>query len=87
MTHYIPAYTERRLSRLQRAVCGVWIREQDHSAEPACAQCAAWLDADSREAAALAAKWDAEASCRHDWQEQPGEPPRDTCSLCGAVRW
>lgn len=22
----------------------------------------------------------------HDWQEQPGEPPRDVCSRCGAVR-
>jgi hypothetical protein len=24
--------------------------------------------------------------CDHDWQEQPGEPPVDTCSNCGAVR-
>lgn len=24
--------------------------------------------------------------CEHDWQEQPGEPPVDVCSRCGAVR-
>jgi hypothetical protein len=24
--------------------------------------------------------------CDHDWQEQPGEPPVDTCSRCGAER-
>ena len=24
--------------------------------------------------------------CEHDWQEQPGEPPVDVCSSCGAVR-
>jgi hypothetical protein len=27
-----------------------------------------------------------EATCDHDWQEQPGEPPFDVCSNCGAVR-
>jgi hypothetical protein len=26
------------------------------------------------------------APCDHDWQEQPGEPPIDTCSKCGARR-
>ncbi len=26
------------------------------------------------------------APCDHDWQEQPGEPPIDVCSSCGAVR-
>jgi hypothetical protein len=25
-------------------------------------------------------------TCEHDWQEQPGEPPVDVCSSCGAVR-
>lgn len=24
--------------------------------------------------------------CAHEWDEQPGEPPVDTCSRCGAVR-
>lgn len=24
--------------------------------------------------------------CRHRWEEQPGEPPVDACTLCGAVR-
>lgn len=24
--------------------------------------------------------------CEHDWQEQPGEPPVDTCFRCGAIR-
>jgi hypothetical protein len=24
--------------------------------------------------------------CDHDWQEQPGEPPVDTCSKCGGIR-
>lgn len=26
------------------------------------------------------------SDCAHDWQEQPGEPPVDVCSSCGAVR-
>lgn len=25
-------------------------------------------------------------SCIHEWHEQPGEPPVDVCSQCGAVR-
>lgn len=24
--------------------------------------------------------------CKHDWQEQPGEPPVDVCIQCGEVR-
>jgi hypothetical protein len=24
--------------------------------------------------------------CRHLWEEQPGEPPRDVCFHCGKVR-
>jgi hypothetical protein len=27
-----------------------------------------------------------ELVCEHEWQEQPGEPPVDTCSRCGEVR-
>jgi hypothetical protein len=25
--------------------------------------------------------------CEHDWQEQPGEPPKDVCPKCGATRY
>ena len=24
--------------------------------------------------------------CKHQWEEQPGEPPRDVCTSCGRVR-
>jgi hypothetical protein len=27
-----------------------------------------------------------ETTCEHEWQEQPGEPPIDVCSRCGAVQ-
>jgi len=27
-----------------------------------------------------------ELECEHDFQEQPGVPPRDVCSRCGEVR-
>ena len=27
------------------------------------------------------------ATCKHRWEEQPGEPPRDVCPKCGAVRY
>lgn len=26
-------------------------------------------------------------ACEHQWEEQPGEPPMDVCSSCGAVRY
>jgi len=35
----------------------------------------------------LVRKLEAAQETEHDWQEQPGEPPRDVCSACGAVRW
>lgn len=36
--------------------------------------------------AILAAQATAKPACVHDWQEQPGEPPRDVCSSCGLIR-
>ena len=60
MTHYIPAFTTVH-QRLQMAVCGKIIDQREHSAEATCPRCAAWIDADEKEAAALSALWDREA--------------------------
>lgn len=55
-THYLPKFVE---SRWPRAVCGQSARFQviDHSTEPTCPRCAAWLEADHEQAAALEALW------------------------------
>lgn len=49
-THYLPYFT-RSDGRVQRAVCGEMIHAVDHTAEPTCATCRRWLDADAAEAA------------------------------------
>ena len=59
MTHYLPAFTTYRLSR-QRAVCGAFIAPAQHSTEPSCAACVAWLEADDKVVLALREKWDGE---------------------------
>lgn len=61
MTHYLPAFTTRH-QRLQMAICGRIITQHEHSAEPTCPRCLAWLEADAAEARALAALWDAETA-------------------------
>ena len=60
VTHYIPAFTSMH-QRLQMAICGRIIAWNEHSPEPTCPRCAAWIDADEKEAAALSALWDREA--------------------------
>lgn len=49
-THYIPYFT-RTDGRVQRAVCGEMIHAVDHTPEPTCPQCKAWIDADAATAA------------------------------------
>jgi len=44
-THYIPSFTVAR-GHQQQAVCGAWAETaSQHSAEPTCPKCAAWLAA------------------------------------------
>lgn len=61
MTHYIACFPERD-GRWQRSVCGQSARFQviDHSTEPTCPRCAAWLEADHEQATALEALWQLE---------------------------
>jgi hypothetical protein len=49
-THYIPYFT-RADGKVQRAVCGEMIHAVDHTSDPTCPQCKAWIDADAAEAA------------------------------------
>lgn len=67
MTHYLPAFTTYRMSR-QRAVCGAFIAPTQHSAEPSCPHCEAWLQADDRVVLALREKWDQEDAERRSEQ-------------------
>jgi uncharacterized paraquat-inducible protein A len=64
-SHYLPAFTTRR-QRVQMAACGTFINPEEHSQEPTCARCKAWLDADTEEAAALAKLWDLEAETKRN---------------------
>lgn len=41
-THYIPAFTAIN-GRDQQAVCGLWVRADEHTTEPTCADCRAYL--------------------------------------------
>ena len=42
-THYIPPYTERN-GRSERAICGAWVDPRcDHSTDPTCETCKAYL--------------------------------------------
>ena len=60
-TCYIPAFTSVH-QRLQMAICGRIIDWREHSPEPTCPRCLAWLEADEAEAKALSALWDREAA-------------------------
>ena len=58
MTHYLPYFTQYRLHQ-QRAACGVFIEEKDHSPEPSCPQCLAWIQQGLKdtEAIVMAEDW------------------------------
>lgn len=45
-SHYIVAFTERN-GRMQRAACGAWVRQDEHSAEPTCLDCQDFLVRDA----------------------------------------
>lgn len=69
-THYFAVFAERD-ERWKRSVCGQSTRFQtlEHSAEPTCARCQAWLTADRDGAAALEALWAREADREHARKE------------------
>ena len=46
VTHYLPAYTEVN-GRQQKAACGRWIRAQEHSNEPTCDGCHAYVESEA----------------------------------------
>ena len=54
MTHYLPAYTRARRNLLQ-AACGEYVRPGQHSAEPDCAVCQAYVLAEADFDAAMEA--------------------------------
>lgn len=56
ITHYIPPFTETRgrgIHQMQRAFCGAWVEEAQHSAEPSCERCQEFLEADAKQLALL----------------------------------
>lgn len=63
-SHYIPYFAEMIRACVYRAVCGRSILEREHSADPSCSRCKAWLEADDQLAHELAAKWDAEDAAK-----------------------
>ena len=48
LTHYIPAFTvfRGREQRTQHAACGLFVSASEHSAEPTCEACLAYVNAD-----------------------------------------
>ncbi len=56
MSHYICAYT-RTNGRKQETACQTWAEAREHSAEPTCPLCAAWLQQDAEEAEQVAASF------------------------------
>ena len=54
-THYILALTERN-GRYQLAACNRWTLESEHSTEPTCSTCKAYVEDDSRELSAEAGR-------------------------------
>jgi hypothetical protein len=61
--HYVPFFAVPR-GRLHMAVCGRIVSMLEHSAEPDCPKCKAWVEADDAEAKALAQKWDEETAAQ-----------------------
>ena len=52
LTHYVPYFTQNlrgATARHQVAVCGAFVTPEDHSAEPACETCVAWLQKDAED--------------------------------------
>lgn len=47
-THYIPAFTARN-GHDQQAACGRWVRATEHTAEPSCPNCRAYLEQDAED--------------------------------------
>lgn len=69
-SHYIPHFT-RTDGRVQRAVCGEMIHAVDHTAEPTCPRCKAWIEADAAEAAQY-------ETVEHHAEARFGAPDPDT---------
>ena len=67
ISHYIPAFTKTRGHGEHmegRAVCGSWTGWRNHSIEPRCPDCAAWLEQDAVDTEALVKQWAAEDAAR-----------------------
>ena len=50
-THYIPAFTERN-GRDEKTACGRWIRAMEHTNEPTCPACKAYVEDIGRDVSA-----------------------------------
>jgi len=48
-SHYLPWFTTHKNGRLQQTACGIYISRDNHTAEPTCPQCAAWLVRDAED--------------------------------------
>ena len=62
-SHYIGAFTQRRghgKHAEEIAICGRWTPIHDHSVEPTCKECEAWLEQDAVDTEALVKQWAAE---------------------------
>lgn len=46
-SHYLPYFTDRRRDGTQLAACQSWVTMADHSTEPTCPACRAWLEEDA----------------------------------------
>jgi len=51
-SHYIPYFTTENGPK-RSTVCGLWIDKRDHTAEPTCPDCQAWLADDAAQLQAL----------------------------------
>jgi hypothetical protein len=51
-SHYLPAFT-RQLGRKQQAACSLYIFAHEHSSEPECSTCAAFLVQEAETDAAM----------------------------------
>lgn len=81
-THYIPAFTT-NVGPLQRAVCGAYVEPRtQHSTEPDCEACAAWLNPPERAPYCMACGYDT-PSCICHRDSQSGTACSARCGWCG----
>lgn len=59
VSHYVPYFTVQR-NRWLRAACGVFVGRDEHTPEPTCPRCQAWLEAEPPKASDLEQQWNAQ---------------------------